>query len=54
MPIVLNVSMFRSRHSRQFLNKLFNGLSANSVKALRANCALNSHLREPVTVYLAL
>lgn len=54
MPIVLNVTVLLTRTSRQILNKLFNSLSANSVKAQRSNCALKSDLRLPATVYFAL
>jgi hypothetical protein len=54
MPIVLSVTVLLTRTSRQFLNKLFNSLSANSVKAQRANCALKSDRDLPATVYVAL
>lgn len=54
MPIVLSVTIFIGRYSRQFLNKLFNSLSANSVKAQRVNCALKSDTDLPATVYFAL
>lgn len=54
MPIVLSVTIFVGRYIRQFLNKLFNTLSANAVKAQRANCALKSDTDLPATVYFAL
>lgn len=54
MPIVLNVLILGGRHSRQILNKLFNGLSANAVTAQRVNCALKLKLGLLVAVYFAL